>query len=390
MLSSTVSPASLRKILILDKITVRILDKLSALQGAVWVDMPTQWDGKLKRLYVRPPSETFFWNVMQFFNFLGAFYYLSFLFLTWKYDINVETWKVLFFTLVIIATYCVDLVYFAIARKYREMAACTKAVLKLPKGFSSLITTTRNEAALIELVSTGVLVFFFSIVFGVSIGCLLSNLDPIIILLEEFLEDPLPLRLFSSVILFIFACNFIFCVDNYMFLLVFWLTRIVLAELAVKCPQNIKSWIRRGAFRRAIRIHTLSQFLFIFVNEIGSVAHPCMYALGFFGLIVTGTATVMAKSFLSVSLFPGMFCILLSWVLTVSSYVVAIHDQSILFKLSWVKEVEGKLARMQLRACKEAKWILNGMGFLDRSFVSTFIDGVIKNLVNLVILAGGN
>ncbi|CAL8087656.1 unnamed protein product [Orchesella dallaii] len=184
-----------------------------------------------------------------------------------------------------------------------------------------------------------------------------NNLDPVIILLEEFLEDPL--RLLSAVILFIFGCNFIFCIDNYLFLAVFWSTRIILAEQAVKCPQNIKSLIRRGAFGRAIRTHTLIQFLFILINEIGSVAHPGMYAVGFFGLIVTGTATVMGRSFLSVSLFPGMFCILLSWVLTVSSHVVAIYDQSILFKVSWLTEVEGKLARMQLRACKEAKLILH-------------------------------
>ncbi|CAL8087659.1 unnamed protein product [Orchesella dallaii] len=330
MSSSTVSPTWLRKILLLDKITVRILGKLSALHRAAWVNMPIQWDGKNKRLYTRPPSETFLWNTLQYFNFIGTIYYLSFILLTMKYGIKVETWKILFFTFLVIAVYCVDVVYFAVAREYREMALCTISAFKLPKGFSSLISTTRKESLMIELISTGILVFFFSLVVGLAI------------------------------------------------------------TKAVKCPQNIKSLIRRGAFGRAIRTHTLIQFLFILINEIGSVAHPGMYAVGFFGLIVTGTATVMGRSFLSVSLFPGMFCILLSWVLTVSSHVVAIYDQSILFKVSWLTEVEGKLARMQLRACKEAKLILHGMGFLDRSFVTTFINGVINNMVNLVVLVGGN
>ncbi|CAL8087665.1 unnamed protein product [Orchesella dallaii] len=258
------------------------------------------------------------------------------------------------------------------------------------EGFSFLFTTTRKEALLIELISTGVLALFFFLVTCLSINGLFNNLDPIIILLEEFIEDPLPLRVLSALILFIFGCNFIFCIDKYLFLVLFWLTRIVLAEYSVKCPQDVKSGIRRGAFGRAIRTHTLIQFLFILINEIGSVAHPGMYGVGFFGLIVTGTATVMGKSFLSVSLFPGLFCILLSWVLTVSSYIIVVYDQSVLFKVSWLTEVEGKLARMQLRACKEAKLILHGMGFLDRSFVTNFINGVIDNMANLVILIQGN
>ncbi|CAL8087671.1 unnamed protein product [Orchesella dallaii] len=303
-------------------------------------------------------------------------------------------WKVLFFSFVVIGAYMVNVVYFALAFGYREMAMCTKAVFKLPKGFSSLTIKTRAESSLVELVSTGVLVFFFSMTVCLSVGCIFNSLDPIIIFLEEFLEDPLPLRMLSAAVLFIFSCNFIFSLDNYLFLLVFWLTRGVLAELAIKSPQNVLTWIRRGAFGKSLRTHKIIQFLFILINEIGFVAHPGVYSVGFFALIVTGTATVMGPSFLSTSLytylfFPGLFCICLSWVLTIASHVVAIYDQSILFKSSWLTEVEGKTARMQLRTCREVKCVLHGMGFLDRPFVTTFMDGVINNIVTLVILIGG-
>ncbi|CAL8130811.1 unnamed protein product [Orchesella dallaii] len=67
-----------------------------------------------------------------------------------------------------------------------------------------------------------------------------------------------------------------------------------------------------------------------------------------------------------------------------------IYSNSEMFKFSWKFGEGNSLIKKQVPSCREKRVVVKGMGFVDRSFIMTFLDGILRNIFNVVVYVSSN
>jgi len=147
-------------------------------------------------------------------------------------------------------------------------------------------------------------------------------------------------------------------------------------------------------FETAFRTHRMLRILMIFINEIGEYVLPFLLLVSYFLCVLSGTATILGSSTIQIPptvypLFPALLTIIFIASLSALPTAALVHENSVLFKTSWKCGKEGRRFKKQLLSCREIRVVIKGMGFIDRSFIMTYLDGILNNIVGVVVFVAG-
>ncbi|CAL8130805.1 unnamed protein product [Orchesella dallaii] len=200
----------------------------------------------------------------------------------------------------------------------------------------------------------------------------------------------------NFVLEFLIISNFLYTLSTYLTILTMFVIQIILAQYFILRREH-KKFIRVGIahgpcmnFRRAYKIYRAVQIFLIFINEIGEYVHPTISAIGLFAGVVSGSVTILGSSRISMPpllypLFPAVFTGIMVAFIILNPAAAMIQQNSVMFKFSWKLGISSRIMRKQLVSCREERVEMKGIGFIDQYYIMSFLNGMLINIVNLVV-----
>ncbi|CAL8075290.1 unnamed protein product [Orchesella dallaii] len=405
MPSITQKNGNIPLIQLLGDVTLAILDKYSYIQDKIWVKTPIRWISHLRRVKPRQSvKEVLPWMIIQIIHGLLVVYEL--LLITGYGGIPVEelkSWFKIFIVFLCILDVTISVITFTLWSKRDLMAACFNAVTLLPKYQSEVplesgLANTKAASVISHLVSAGLTLELALSPYALSFVVVVFNLeDPTLYLLRP-LTFMLSFQLDQAMRAFILTllnCNRFFSLINYAFLLIMLASRILLVQLTILQPPNAKTSRPNSfmaTFDRKLGVYRRLYLILKYCNEMGGLTHSLIMTMGFFTMVISGSVVVLKTSFLSIPtsffpMFPSYFLLVLGLFIASVPIAANIYENSVWFKYAWMKTggYERKYVRKQLVSCSDIKAKLGVMGFVDRSYIMTFLDALLNNIVNVVM-----
>ncbi|CAL8085834.1 unnamed protein product [Orchesella dallaii] len=205
-------------------------------------------------------------------------------------------------------------------------------------------------------------------------------------------------KVLSPIIFTVLFINRFYSTLTYFILVIMLASRILLLQLTILQPPNDKltptlgqrSFI--GTFNRKLLVYRRVHLIFKYFNEMGAVTHSLMMTIAFLTLVVAGSGVILGNSHLSIPsylfpIFPAYFVFILGLLLAALPIGANIYENSVWFRYVWMKVggYERKYVRKQLVCCIAFKAEVGVMGFVDRSYIMTYSDALLNNIVNVVM-----
>ncbi|CAL8085849.1 unnamed protein product [Orchesella dallaii] len=400
---------------LLGDVTLAILDKYCNVLDKIWLKQPIRWNSSLHRIKARQSlTEVIPWMIIQFMHGLVTVYYI--LLITGYGGTPVEelkSWLKIFIAFVSILDVALLAVSYTLWSKRDLLGACINAVTQLPTRTYAIPSQFEvppedrlaNKKAVIlisHLVSSSLTLQLVLSPYAMAIVMILSDLDPIHYFFRLFsiLEA---YHLYKVVLAFtvtVTVCNRFFCTITYIFLLIMIASRVLLVQLTILQPPKTeltptighRSFI--GTFNIKLVVYRRLYLILKYCNEMGGVTHSLLMTMAFFTKVISGSVVVLRTSFLSniipsyiFPLFPMYFLFILGLFFASVPIAANMYENSLWFKYSWMKVggYERKYVRKQLVSCVAIKAKLGVMGFVDRSYIMTYLDALLNNIVNVVM-----
>ncbi|CAL8085795.1 unnamed protein product [Orchesella dallaii] len=389
-------------------IILALLDRYSYIIHKIWVKVPIRWISHLRRLKVRQNvKEVLPWMIIQFAHILHGIY--STLLIT-GYGGKPAKELASGFKIVLTFQTSVDVAIaaltFTLWKKRDLIAACFNSTNQLPKRqsevtFEKRLADKKGAHFFSHLLSTTVALDLTLTPYALSFVIFVFNLDDPIHYLLELLGLPRSYhlnKLLSPIIFTVIQVNRFLSTYIYFFLAIMLANRCLLVQLTILQPPNAemipigrqRSFI--GTFDQKLIVYRRLHLILKYLNEIGSVMHSLMMTIAFLSLAVAGTVVILGTSYLPIPshlfpLFPAYFVSVLGLLLLALPIGANIYENSVWFRYAWMKAggYERKYVRKQLASCMALKAEVGAMGFIDKSYIMTYSDALLNNIVNVVM-----
>ncbi|CAL8085765.1 unnamed protein product [Orchesella dallaii] len=389
-------------------IILTLLDKYSYIIHKIWVTPPIRWISHLRRLKVRQNvKEVLPWMIIQFAHVLHVIY--STLLITGYGGKPVEELASGFKTVLAFQTsvdVAIAALTFTLWKKRDLIAACFNSTNQLPKRqsevtFEKRLADKKGVYFFSHLFSSMVILELVLAPYALSLVIFIFNLDdPVHYFLElcglaqTYWINKLVYTTISTVI----QINRFLSTYTYFFLVIMLANRCLLVQLTILQPPNpemIPIGLQRsfiGTFDLKLIVYRRLHLIFKYLNEMGSVTHSLMMTIAFLTLAVAGSVVILGTSYLSIPshlfpLFPAYVISILGLLLVALPIGANIYENSVWFRYAWMKAggYERKYVRKQLASCMALKAEVGAMGFIDKSYIMTYSDALLNNIVNVVM-----
>jgi len=223
---------------------------------------------------------------------------------------------------------------------------------------------------------------------------LFADVEPTAILVRPFLSENFPTLLlvynFTTLVLItIDTLNILFNACTYLTFITSTLLRIIITEFLI--VRQERGRFEAYVFSRSFKTYRVLQVVGILTNEVGDCVHPLLFFIGFSLLVFSGVVTILGGSALKMSsffypVFPISFLVVLLILAITLPAGAMIYENAVGFRSSWKAFCFGnRYFRMQLASCRELRLFVKGMGYIDRSFIMTYFDGVLNIIMGIVV-----
>lgn len=248
---------------------------------------------------------------------------------------------------------------------------------------------------------TVILIYISLPSFPIGTSAFYKTLDPIKYILPVYDNEPFVqfyLKYISPAFFAIHFANGLSIVVPQPFITILMTLKVGLVLLTVVAAMKSRIQATPTFFSGALRKYQLLLICTRIHCEIRSKIHSVWGASEYLLLVLTGTATILGPEYMGLStamypVYPMLFVVLLSVFFTSIPVCALFTEMSEIFKhLFQIRLRHGRVSRTeratftrQLDACRNLAIHFGFMGFADRSFIMTYIDGVFHNIVDLIL-----
>lgn len=155
----------------------------------------------------------------------------------------------------------------------------------------------------------------------------------------------------------------------------------------------------RVSLRTTLITYWQLQIISVLFNEIGSILHPILLMIGFISGVLSGAATILGKSSMTSDatyiypMYPAFLLIVLTIMVNGMPALAIAFENSIILRCVWNQKMangsqaewQGKYVKRLFKSFREIRVEVGVMGFVDRSYILKYVDGMVSNIVSIIL-----